>query len=397
MNGQLPWDLSQAIGIAVQETQEAQNRKKKLEEGSFEHKLIYPSDGKLKVRILYNPKSRITQRKIIRHKIGDVRLPCAELYGQECLIDKTFDEIYKVKGVDLWAEHAAKTYGICYAQFVAAEGINGSDYFKGWNQDDTPKSGEIIFLMYPPSVYKEINRVITEAGQNAYLLIASNIGKPVIINKYYEGNKNSPTYKVEVDAWGDYRSFETDQQYVEALENLPDLNDKMVPKEMTNEVIQSIREVCDQFKEKYLKNNVLNPGQDPNQMPSNTGTVANVANQQQQSTGYVIPANAGTPTQAPPAQSFTPGYVNTQQSVTTQAPVQQPVQTQTPTQPANTAAPAPTQPPVQPPTTPTQNNQTINKPAGAPECYGTYKTVSVENPNKCLACPHELQCDEASQ
>lgn len=375
----MSFDLSQVM----QQAQEVKERQDNNEGGGNNLKLIYPQQGNLKVKLLFNPKSSVVTRLIGRHNVNGTKVPCLTEYKQDCPVCKTLTSIESAKGIDLW-KFKKQSRGLAFAQYIE------SDY--KWNKpEDEPAKGEVVLLMFPWSVYQGINRLIAEAGQMAGQLVASNEGKVVKIERWTEANQVK--YSAGIDAWSQpYKSCETDAQFEELLNGLESLNDKVMPIQCTDEILKQVRDISQQLTRDYLSNSVVgiepqpqggyqvqpnNVGQfDPNAGLA-TGYQANPGFQPQQSQQGFQPTQPQPGFQPQPpagAQGFQP----TQPGFQPQQPAPQPTQ----------------QPNFQPTQPTTGQGGGANIPVGAPECYGQKSSGTVD-PNKCLLCPHELTCQQA--
>lgn len=245
------FDLSNVLNSAKQvKTEEAerdQNKKNRM-------KLLYPGEGTVRVRVLFNPASNIALRKVGRHNVNGVKVPCMQMYGQECAVCKTLSEIKSVKGTDMW-QYSRKDRGISYAQY-----IDDTYDRTGEKQDDIPKNGEIIKLMYPWSVFRDLSAIIADAGPASSTILASNKGKIVKITR--EKKKDRVEYRVELDAFNEFQTAEDDNKFAELLNGLPNLNDEICPAQPTEQVVNTVNEVKAKLIESYLSPSVLgvNPG-----------------------------------------------------------------------------------------------------------------------------------------
>lgn len=257
------FDLSNVLNSAnkVQE-----NEEKKDNNRGNRKKLLYPQDGTVKVKLLFNPKSGIALRKIGRHHVHGAKVPCLQMYGQDCPVCKTVADIKSVKGSDLW-EYKRRERGVSYAQFI------GDNYNRQNEKEDRiPKEGEVILLMYPWSVYRDLQSIIAEAGENASSILATNQGKVVKISRS-KGKSNRVEYRVEIDAFSDYQSANTDDDYMAMLNDLPNLNEEIVGPELDEKTMKKIKEVNNKLHESYLSPAVLgsNGGAQSNNQPNNLG------------------------------------------------------------------------------------------------------------------------------
>ena len=344
-------------------TQVMQNAAKVAEQSSgdknqFQHKLVYPQDGTLKVRLIFNQPSGLVMRKIERHKVNNKQVACLQQYGQECPVCKALNDINNAKGVDLW-QFNRNTRGIAYAEYV------DSDY--KWNDPKYhPKAGEIVLLMFPWTIYSELNKLITAAGDHLYSLIASNVGGVFNIKRWREGNQTK--YRAEIDPYDhNHRTCDRDEDYEKLITESPSLNERFIPIEMDEATLNAAKLAAEELTRDYLSPAVVQPnlGQPASPIsqgfnPQPTTPQATTAPQQytDPTTGitYVLQGNQYVPVNSNP----------------------------TPAPPLAPTPTAPSQPSALPP------NITSNQPA----CYGKHGSVDA---NQCLVCPSEVTCVDASK
>lgn len=305
--------------------------------------IIYPANGTIRVRLLFNPKSNSVMRLIHRHKLDSGKIDCAAHYGQDCPVCKQLETIRTVKGLDLWTLKS-KTYGIAYAQFIDVS--TGYDF---GNRRNIPKRGDLIVLMFPWSVYSQISGCIQKAGENAGQLLVDNESKPIIIERKL--NNDRVEYRVDVDTFSTYQSCESQAQFDKFLMDLPDLSDTITPKEMPEGLLTKLQLEADNLSVKYL------------------GGTSSV---------YIPPVPA-TPSIAPSVSTGTPA---------------------TPATPVDTVSIS-ENPSVKP--TVEQANVDIEVGAmgeievkstnGPKECFGN---LNLSNKD-CLICPHTIECSKASK
>ena len=372
------FDLSKALGIA-------EETKNNQEDNSGNIKLVYPQEGTVKVKLLFNPASSLVSRKIARHSVEGTKIACLSQYGQDCPVCKIITSIQNAKGLDLW-KLKATTRGISYAQFI------DSDYT--WsNPNDKPQQGEVVLLMYPWTVYQDINRIIAEAGSQAAQIVASNVGKILKISRWRDGNQIK--YKAELDAFNNYQSCPSDAEYESLLTGLESLNSKIISETATEDMILKAKEVSNQLSGQYLSNNISGMGMStpPGFNNMNTqqfggqpqqGVFTPQGSQQQQ------PQFGGQP-QFGQQGGFTPQ--SPQGSNPNQFGGGQPQGNNgfTPQQPQGNNGFTP-----QGAGIPQQQGGQATKPDNAPECYGK-KNAGDINPNSCLLCPFELNCTSVSK
>ena len=379
----MAFDLSSVLSAATEVTNNAQSN----EGGSGNlPRLIYPGPGTLKVKILYNPKSNVVSRSIRRHTVGDSKYACLSMYGMECPICKTIESIKNSTGVDVW-KHNAKFRGLTYAQYVGSEGYQ-------WGADGEPQVGELVLLMYPWTVYQDINRIISTAGPNAAQIIASNTGKVLRIIRWTENSQIK--YKAELDAFGDFTSFTGDDgesKFENFLNEIHNLNEAILPITPDDKIIAGAREASEVLSREYLRG------------VSQVAPTANLAQTSQIVTtpdgqqyinvnGQLMPVNN------------TPNIINP--SVPSQVvsnPAPQPLPNVVPqnvaqpqVMPTNIAQGTPTPVITAPQSNPEVpfNNSTpvgMNPPTDAsgnamPECFGQHK----DGDPKCMCCIKEMEC-----
>lgn len=361
------FDLSQVMNQAVQIKEKSNNNNN---EGP---RLVYPGQGVLKVKLLFNPGSGLVSRRVVRHNVAGTKVPCLGELGHTCPICQTMTAIQNSKGLDLW-QMKASTRGISYAQYVGSEGYD-------WGQSGAPQVGELILLMYPWTIYAEINRIIADAGQQAEVIVAKNTGKILKISRWVEGNQTK--YKAELDALGgDYQSFPTDDEFNKFLMNTPNLNDnKMMPTAVSDTLLAQAKDISEQLHAQYLGQVVLNPGAPQQQAPQQPVYTPNY--QQQQSAPQYTPTyQPGGPVQQQqaPAQPQQQDQQQYQQHSQYSAP--QGFNSFAPTAPVGSSGGAS---PVNSP----QQGGGQQAPANAPACFGQSAT---NDPNMCAICPFEFQC-----
>lgn len=314
--------------------------------------IIYPANGTIRVRLLFNPKSNSVMRLIHRHKLDSGKVDCAAHYGQDCPVCKQLETIRTVKGLDLWTLKS-KTYGIAYAQFIDVSA--GYDF---GNRRSVPKRGDLITLMFPWSVYSQISGCIQKAGENAGQLLVDNDSKPIIIERKL--NNDRVEYRVDVDSFTQFKSCESQAQFDQFLMDLPDLSDSITPKEMPAGLLTKLQLEADNLSVKYLG-----------------GT--------QQAPVYVPPV---------PLTPVIPMIPNpeTTNVITPQAPAQPQVSVVNDNNNNNNnnndAAPCD-----QSVTTQQDKQAVVNNENGPKPCFGNLNLSNKE----CLICPHTIECSKASK
>ena len=384
MNGMnMGIDLSSVLNQAAQVTQDQDAK----DSGGM--KLLYPQNGVLKVRLLYNQPSGVVMRKFERHKINGQNVTCMSNYGQECPVCKMIDSIQNAKGVDLW-KLKRTTRGIAYAEYV------DSDY-RWENPNDAPAKGEIVLLMFPWTIYTDLNRLISGAGQNIYNLIASNVGGVFKISRWVE--KGQTKYRAEIDPFDQqHKTCNSDEEYQKLITELPTLNEKFVPVEPTDAIIKSAKNMADELNKEYLSPQVMHPNM------GMTGTnLSGLPNQMPQMAPQMAPQMPQNPqTYTDPATGAQYELINNQWILKAQVPPMPPTP---PAPPAPQMAPqGMNQMPPQMPGTyqqpgavpqPPMNQQPAMNKGNQPACFGKHGSPEI-NPNQCLMCPSEAVCKVSS-
>lgn len=222
-----------------------------------QYKLLYPFyEGKYKVRILYNPKAQVVQRKILRHATTDkkTKVPCLTVFGEDCPVCSAIKEAESVRGDDCGArkKYGYSVRGICYAQLCDAP----NDVFK----EGKISRGDIVMLMYPKTVFNAINNIMIEAGEQLGDIVSENLGHPIVI----ENSKSSnPTYSVQVSLKKE-QMCDTDEQFENILNELPNINEQFVPTHPDDEMRRSAKALADVIKSEFLDMTIVDPGEVPN-------------------------------------------------------------------------------------------------------------------------------------
>lgn len=219
-----------------------------------QYKLVYPfNEGKYTVRILYNAKAQVVQRKILRHATADkkTKVPCLAPYGEDCPVCSAIKEAEQVRGEDCGAfrKYGYTTRGICYAQMVEAP----AEVFK----DGSVKRGDIIMLMYPKTVFNAINNIMIESGEQLGEIVSENLGHPIVLDVQSVNGKKQ--YSAQI-ALKKQQVCDTDDQFDALLNNLPNINEQFVPLYPDDEIRKSAKALAESIKSEYINNTVIDPG-----------------------------------------------------------------------------------------------------------------------------------------
>lgn len=265
------FDLSKVRQLAQEEVDAKNERNQGNSEGN-KYPLVYPAqNGKLVVKLLYNVKSGTVQRKIVRHNGEKEKIPCLQqMYGVECPICVSINQVEQTLGKEMgaWRKYGYKARGICYAQIMDHE----ATYFNG---EGDPQKGDIVLLMYPVSVYDEINRIIIDSGEHLEQLVAQNEGLPIVINRSLKGN-GIPEYSTSVYPYGKMKSFGDstevidgktviktgDQKFEEVLNEIPNLNEAMgIPQYQDDTTIEKANALGETITQEYMGSKIVNPSE----------------------------------------------------------------------------------------------------------------------------------------
>lgn len=197
------------------------------------------------------------------------------VYGEDCpicaAIKNAEDEYGKECGA--WSKYGYKTRGISMAILV--------DHDAGMFSDkNSPKKGDLILLMYPPTLYNKINEIIVKSGSHLEDLVVNNDGKTIEITRKQK-NGGFPEYDVSVYAYGDEKIKDSDEEFDSILDNLQNLNDSLVPNYPNDEIREKVRAAAESIDVEYSSGRVLNPNNPPKEDTDNSikadqnGSIAN--------------------------------------------------------------------------------------------------------------------------
>ena len=301
---------------------------------NYPYPLVYPTPGQtLLVKLLYNPASKSVVRLVHRHE----KIPCYRSYGIECPICKYQEQVVSTLGQDPFGKTKSKSRGISFAKLVSC--TKPIEY----TQNNTKKKinpGDTVLLMYPWSVYQEINRLInlvasTPSGmEQAFCYADTGLFIQITVTEDYKYSATNAPFQ-------SFQTGLTNQQFMDFLEEMPSLADQVIPATIDEKVDAQVKEYADNIYREFIAPRV------PTQNVTDTAPT---------NLGNGIP-------NAVPASAYVPPTVNV-------PPTTNPNQYTG----VNYATQIPTQPTVQAPT--------------KPNCFGSY----TENQPKCICCPHEVEC-----
>jgi hypothetical protein len=242
-------------------------------------------------------------------------------------------------------------------------GISLAQYVESDYKIDKVKPGDIILLMYPWTVYKDISTILSQAKteQEIASLIASNEGFLFTITR---GTDNK--YSTQVNPFKKYKSANSDDEFMAMLNSLDDLNTMVLSNPISEEALKDVREVAQELTNTYLV--------------SRTPQYLRPAGEQ-------MPMSFGSFGAQPQQPAYNPAPTQQHQS---QAPAQQPAfqqpAFQQPQQPQQQSAFQ--QPNYQSPSNTGMPSAQTGDP-NKPPCFGRH---GQEDMNKCLLCPSEIAC-----
>ena len=330
------------------------------EHREFKYKIVYPGEGKIKFRILFNPQSGQIWRLISRHNIEGKKIPCAATYSHKdnCPICKALSDISNM-GQSYPREYSSKTRAILFAQFCSAdyEVANGNI-----------KKGDIFLLMVPWTVYKQICKWVADFSSDAAIMakvFGSHEGYVQVIEK----GKDANDWTFRPDPNITLESAKTDDEFSEMLDGIESLYDQMgFHQECTPEETALMQTTAAQLIEAYIS-------------PSSAQ-------------GYIPPT--------PPTDDVNPQAFKNPTPVTQAVPA---VEVATPVAPQSypTAPQLATRQPKTPePATQPVASQPQEVVQDKPACYGGYVPADDQDPShkaasiRCKYCPMSQQCQSDS-
>lgn len=431
----MPFDLS---AVTAQASKVAQSNENGEGQRDFKYKLLYPgSVGTLQVKLLFNPKTNMVSRLVNNHKINNVNIPCMRTWEQDCPICAALREIKNATGDD-HPQLRSVTRAISLAQPVN----------DNYPLPDGVHAGDIVLLMYPWTVYKDIQQIINQAHspQELTMLVASNEG---MVFNITHGPDNR--YSTQIDPFARYKTCQTDEEFEVLLNGLDSLDELYRPSSPTEEQMNTIGQAADELRKTFLRPNMAPQGQgapavqqqtsfytgggmqgqpqvqpQPNQWGGQQSPMPNVGpgtfqpqaqapSPQQPRVGYQTQFGQPSPTGDPDIPFSTGATAPAQQQPVTPAPSAAPSPAaqmgfqvpagntgfQSPmnsvvTAPAPTATPAPAQTVPAPATpAPAATAPTDTMSGLKPECFSHHGDPNI-NPDQCAICGFEFECLEKS-
>lgn len=184
----------------------------------YRYKIVYPGQGKLKFRILFNPKSGLVGRLITRHNIEGKKILCASTYSRrdDCPICKALSDIENF-GKSYPREYKPTTRGLFYAQFVSADYEVASGDLK---------KGDIFLLMVPYTIYKKINKWISDFSQDS-IVMSKVFGSHQYFAQVIERGSEATDWDFRPDPNIEIESAPNDDEFAKMIEDIDNLYEAM--------------------------------------------------------------------------------------------------------------------------------------------------------------------------
>ena len=292
----------------------------------YKYKILYPGIGETKVKLLFNPVSNSICRIINRHKIGDEQIPCLRTWNKSCPICDTLEDIKNINNIDLY-QMKSKFRGLSFAQLV---GTTAQIYENG------PAKGDVIILMYPYTIYKEIQNILSTAKNEEDLAKIISSDDSYLISISHDPNHN---YSAQLIPFETFKTCNSEEEFDQLLMGLDNLNEVILPSALTKEIDDKVSNVAAEMRSRYLSDNTQ-----PKYIndPVSESQVTNLADQ--------TPASSNTPSQ-------------------------------------------PTRPMQSKPDEEIPFDAAPSSGGDRPTCYGSYGSV---DKNQCMLCPMEFDCKDES-
>lgn len=232
----------------------------------FKYPVVYlGNNGRLTVRILFNMGLGGIQRKLVRHEVGKEKVGCLAVYTEDCNVCSAIREVEDFRGKDCGArrKYGYKVRGVCYAQIIDFP----DKYFDGKDI----KKKDVVILMYPKTVYDQINKLIVDSGENLSQVVCDNDGIPLVIERSQKNSNSIPDYTVSFYPFGKKKSFDEsdctngktpDDMFQDMLGSLPNLAEQFVPVCPNDDVRTANRAAADTIRQEYLSDRTVNPSDD---------------------------------------------------------------------------------------------------------------------------------------
>lgn len=244
-------DLSKLNELANR-AQEEINSKNKNNGDENQIPIFYPGkDGNVRLKLLFNIKSGILQRKLIRHKGNKV--PCFQVYGEDCPICTSIHNAEENLGRECGAfsKYGYQTRGIAYAVIT--------DVGKGMlDGNDRIEKGSLVVFMYPVTLYNKINELILNAGDHLESLVAKNKGNTLEVSRKKNGN-GPIEYNINIYPFGNEKIKNTDEEFEDLMNSIPDLNNTIVPYSITEDIRVKATAISETIDAEYMSSKGINP------------------------------------------------------------------------------------------------------------------------------------------
>ena len=258
----MAFDFSNVVNTATEITRNTEGEKIQ-----YPYPLVYPTPGQtLMVKLLFNPASNSVVRLVNRHE----KIPCYRSYGIECPICKVMQQVVDSTGQDPFGKSKSKSRGVSFAKLISC--TKPIEYNK-----KKLAPGDTILLMYPWSVYQQINQLIsavasTPSGmERAFCSADQGLFVQISVSDDYKYSTTNVPYMT-------FASGMTDEQYMKSLEEMPSLSEQVIPSKIDDKVNAQVKEYADNIYREFIAPRVPNQNVTANTTPVTLYTIPTMAN-----------------------------------------------------------------------------------------------------------------------
>jgi len=255
----MEFDLTNLVNSINEEVNAVAKNSNNSNSANSGYPTVYPYvDGQYKFKIFFNPKAGAVQRKITRHDTGEMgKVPCLAAFGETCPVCSAINEAETLKGDGCGAlrKYGYKTRGIAFAKLIEAPK-------KILNEERGITEGAVVLLMYPKTVYDELNKLFADNASQLANIVNNNNCYTISLERATQGG-GFPAYRASIPLNGMSPAFDSQEDYDTVLEGLPDIRECVVPSYPNDEVRQSAKTLADTVRAEYINSNVVvNPNAD---------------------------------------------------------------------------------------------------------------------------------------
>ena len=250
----------------LKEISNASEKEYKKQEKTYKYKVLYPSEGTLNVRLLFNPKSGLITRLINRHNINGNKIPCIATYTSknDCPICKAIWQAEEL-GITVPYKIKSKVRAVMYVQFHSAN----------YDVGDI-KKGDIILLMVPWSVYTSIQKFITDLSAYPDALDKA-FGSPEYNVFTIEKGPSNTDWSARLNPVITIKSAESVDEFETMLDDIDSLYDAVnnIHETPTESDMNIINDAADQLRNMLIssqndevEDSIVNPNKEPESVTS---------------------------------------------------------------------------------------------------------------------------------